>query len=282
MQLTLACIGEVVGTYLLVVIGTGAVAASLVTGADVGLWQVAAIWGVGLSLAIYLTGALSGAHLNPAVTLAFALFRPQMFPPRRLLPYWGSQLAGAVLAGLTTLWVFGTRIADFEAAERLVRGEPGSELSAMIFGEYFPNPALFGTGEAVRALVSPGSAAIVEAFGTAVLAFVVFAVVDRKRRTGSAILNPLLIGLTLMVLIGVFAPLTQAGWNPARDFGPRIVAFFAGWGSTAIPGPSGGFWVYVVGPLMGAPLGAFAYDLLSRHVHRLAPVGTAEYEAVVT
>ncbi len=279
MRLIVACIGEVIGTYLLVAIGTGAVAASLVTGADIGLWQVAAIWGAGLTVAIYLTGPLSGAHLNPAVTLAFALLRRSAFPPRWLLPYWGSQLGGAVLGGLTVLRIFGGRIASFESAERLTRGEPGSELSAMMFGEYFPNPAMFGTGELGRAMISPAGAAIVEAFGAAVLGFVVFAVVDRKRRAGSAYVNPLLIGLTLMVLIGVFAPLTQAGWNPARDFGPRIVAFFAGWGSTAIPGPSGGFWVYIVGPLVGAPLGAAAYSLLTRYARRTGLVSAAEREA---
>ncbi|MCE2457412.1 MAG: aquaporin [Dehalococcoidia bacterium] len=65
-------------------------------------------------------------------------------------------------------------------------------------------------------------------------------------------------------MISLFAPLTQAGWNPARDFGPRIVAFLAGWGSIAIPGPSNGFWVYIVGPMIGAPIGAAVHEYLLR------------------
>ena len=62
---------------------------------------------------------------------------------------------------------------------------------------------------------------------------------------------PGLIGFTVAMLIALYAPLTQAGWNPARDFGPRLVAYFAGWGKVAIPGPRGGFWVYIIGPYIG-------------------------------
>jgi len=58
------------------------------------------------------------------------------------------------------------------------------------------------------------------------------------------------------VNLALYAPITQAGWNPARDFGPRVIACAAGWGKVAIPGPQNGFWVYVVGPCLGAPLGA--------------------------
>ena len=53
-------------------------------------------------------------------------------------------------------------------------------------------------------------------------------------------MTPLLIGFTVAALISLFAPLTQAGWNPARDLGPRTVAFFAGWGEIAIPSVPGG------------------------------------------
>ncbi len=99
MRLLRACFAEVVGTFLLVLFGTGAIASSVLTGAQVGLWQVAVVWGFGITLAIYVTAAISGAHLNPAVTLAFALFRRRNFPLSRLLPYWMAQLAGGILGG---------------------------------------------------------------------------------------------------------------------------------------------------------------------------------------
>jgi glycerol uptake facilitator protein len=75
-------------------------------------------------------------------------------------------------------------------------------------------------------------------------------------------LTPLFIGLTISMLISVIAPLTQAGFNPARDFGPRLFAFFAGWGKEAIPGPNGiGFLtVYILAPCCGSLLGGTIYD----------------------
>lgn len=256
---------EVVGTFLLVLFGTGSVAAAVVTGAQVGVWQVAVVWGFGVSLAIYATAAISGAHLNPAVSLAMAVFRPNEFPRQRLLPYWAAQLLGAILAGLAVLAIFGSFIDRFEVDHNLVRGEAGSQASAMVFGEYFPNPAVFGTDAAAFDLVSPLAAAGVEAFGTGVLVFLIFALVDRRNadRPGAS-LAPFFIGFTVAVLISLFAPITQGAWNPARDFGPRIVAYAAGWDSIAIPGPRNGFWVYIIGPLTGGLIGAAIYEHLVR------------------
>lgn len=255
-----ACAAETLGTYLLVLFGTGAVAAAVFTGAQVGLWQVAAVWGFGVALAIYVTASVSGAHLNPAVSLAFAVFRHREFPVARLVPYWSAQLLGAVLAGLTVLWAFGGALTDFEARLGIARGSPGSERSAMAFGEYFPNPDIYA---GVEFSVSPWHAFAIEGFGTAILVLVIFALVDRRN---AAIPNkgfaPFLIGFTVAALISLFAPLTQAGWNPARDFGPRIVSYFAGWGDIAVPGPEGGFWVYILGPLIGGIVGAAIFELI--------------------
>jgi glycerol uptake facilitator protein len=258
-----ALVGEVCGTYLLVLFGTGSVAAAVLTNAQMGLWQVAVVWGFGVTLAIYASASLSGAHLNPAVSLAFALLRREEFPLGRLLPYITAQMLGAILAGATVAALFWPFLLRFEAAKGIVRGAPGSELSAMVFGEYFPNPAMFGTDAAAWALVSPMHAAVVEGFGTAVLVFVIFALTARCNSVAPAAhLTPFFIGFTVAVLISLFAPLTQAGWNPARDFGPRLVAYFIGWGPIAIPGPKGGFWVYLVGPLIGGPIGGIVSHLV--------------------
>jgi glycerol uptake facilitator protein len=266
-----ALVGEALGTFVMVLLGTGAVACAVLTGALQGLWQVAVVWAIGVTVAIYVAAPLSGAHLNPAVTLAFTVFRS--FPPGRLPAYWLAQLTGAVLAGGVVLLVFGPMLARFEQREGLVRGAPGSERAAMIFGEYFPNPAIFGTGPEAAALVSPIGAMAVEALGTAILLLVIFAVTDPRHplhRYAPAI--PPIIGLTVGALICVFAPLTQAGWNPARDFGPRLIAYLAGYGSVAIPGPQNGFWIYLVGPLVGALAGGLLYErLVAPHLRASHP-----------
>src|SRR5919108_5776185 len=124
-KLASALLGEVLGTFLMVLFGTGSVACAVLTGALQGLWQVAVIWGFGVAIAIYCSAGLSGAHLNPAVSLAFALLRSDRFPRSRLLPYWLAQLLGAVCAGLAILAVFGPLLARFEAREGLIRGAPG-------------------------------------------------------------------------------------------------------------------------------------------------------------
>ena len=68
---------------------------------------------------------------------------------------------------------------------------------------------------------------------------------------------PLAIGAAVGALLALYAPITQAGWNPARDFGPRLVAACSGWRHVAIPGPRNGFWIYIVGPLIGGPIGVW-------------------------
>ena len=263
MQLGRALTAEGIGTYLLVLFGAGAVATDVVTSGALGLWPVGFIGGFGVTIGIYATVAISGAHLNPAISLAFAIFRRSEFPLGRMLAYWGAQLLGAVVAGLTLLVVFSPLVERMEQMHGYIRGAPGSEYSGMIFSKHFPDPGIFGIDEAARALLSAPAAAAIEGFGTAILAFVIFSVFDRRNSAlPSQALAPLIVGLTVAILIGVFGPLTHAGWNPVRDFGPRIVGFFAGWGSIAIPGPSGGFWAYIVGPLVGAPIGAAVHEFL--------------------
>ena len=195
---------------------------------------MAVVWGFGVTLAIYVTAAVSGAHLNPAVSLAFAIFCHREFPAYTLAPYWVSQLAGAFLAGLVVLGMFATLISRYEGHEGVIRRAPGSQVSAMVFGEYFPNPAIFALSDR-RSVSLP------------------------TRRFA-----PFFIGFAAAVLISVVSPLTQAGWTPARDCGPRVVAFLAEWGEVAIPGPSWGFWVYTAGPPAGGAIEAGLFECLWR------------------
>ncbi|MEI6518921.1 MAG: MIP/aquaporin family protein [bacterium] len=257
------CVAEVLGTFILVFFGVGSVHAAVITGAQVGLWQVAVVWGIGIALAIYATSAISGAHLNPAITLSLAVYRN--FSWRKVAPYIISQFIGAVLAALVLFCVFHNLIAAFEASKNLIRGGTGSELSGMVYGEYFPNPVMISSTPALATVTMP-LAMFAEMLGTAMLAFIIFAVTDNNNPGRPASnLAPLFIGLTVSLLISLLAPISQAGFNPARDFGPRLVAYFAGWGSVAIPGPQGGFFtVYILSPIIGAIIGGGLYQFILR------------------
>lgn len=249
------CFGEFFGTFLLVFLGTSTVAVSVLFDVSSGPVQVAFIWGMGVALAIYATRHLSCAHLNPAVSLGMVI--AGRMRPRLLLPYWTSQLLGSVVAGGCVLILFHSPIAGYEAAHSIVRGSPESVKTAMLFGEYFPNPG-FSTPWFE---ISLPTAMAVEGMGTFILVTMIFLLTDgcNVGRPGEA-LAPVFIGGTVAVLITVLAPLTQAGINPARDFGPRFIAFLSGWGPIAIPGPKiGFFWVYIAAPLTGGAIAAIVF-----------------------
>ena len=162
-------IGEALGTFVLVLFGCGSVAVSVLFDAHQGLMQVALAWGIGVTLAIYLTRHLSCAHLNPAVSLAMVVSK--RMSARKLPAYFGAQFAGAVLAGLILYALFAPSIATYENAHGIVRGTPESIKTAMMFGEFYPNP---GSTAAVSLPLAIGT----EAFGTFLLVMMVFALTE--------------------------------------------------------------------------------------------------------
>lgn len=237
--------GEALGTFLLVLFGCGAVAVSVLFDAHQGLMQIAMVWGIGVTLSIYLTRHLSCAHLNPAVTVAMVLSK--RMASKKLPVYLTAQFLGAFLAGIAIYLLFSPSIAAFESAHNIVRGTAESVQTAKMFGEYYSAPGS-------TSVVSLPLAIATEAFGTFLLVLMIFALTEgcNVGRPSDA-LAPLFIGLTVSSIICLVAPLTQAGLNPARDFGPRMVAWIFGWGSAAFPDQSGGFFlVYILGPLVGA------------------------------
>ena len=256
--------GEFIGTFfaVLVIITVGAI--QTLFGADVGLWQVAVVSGLGVGLSIYATAHFSNSHFNPAVTLAFALVRWRAFSWKKLVPYIAVQIFAGFVSGSMLYAMYWNAIALYEQNHNITRGTDASVSSAMIFGEYFPNPGFNAFQNDTTDAVSPAKAMAIEAWATGILVFMIFSFSDPNNSTvgskKSKVAIPVLIGLTVSVLISLYAPLTQAGMNPARDFGPRLFAATAGWGRIAIPGPRNGFWVYIVGPLIGGPIGGAIYD----------------------
>jgi glycerol uptake facilitator protein len=240
-------VGETLGTFLLVLFGCGSVVVTILFDAHHGLMQVSLVWGIGVMLAIYLTRHLSCAHLNPAVTTAMVL--GGRMPFRKLPIYVSGQLFGATLAGVVLYVLFAPSIAAYESANHIIRGMPESVRTAMMFGEYYSYPNS-------KAIVSLPLAIGAEAFGTFLLVLMIFALTEgcNVGRPDDA-LAPVFIGLTVTAIICLIAPLTQAGLNPARDFGPRLVAWTMGWGAAAFPDRVGGFFhVYILGPLIGGRL----------------------------
>jgi glycerol uptake facilitator protein len=191
-------------------------------------------------------------------------------------------MIGGVLAAATLLVLFNATCVHFEATHNIVRGMPGSQLSAMWFGEYFPNPAVYGTDAEAFLQVGVKTAFLAEAIGTAFLLFFIMALTDHRNDLSASKSNmhPLFIGFAVAIIISILAPLTQAGLNPMRDFAPRLVAYFAGWGSIAIPGPRGcDMWVYILAPLVGGLVGAGLYQALIHAAQVAAEEGRQEQVA---
>jgi len=131
-------IAELIGTFLLVFIGTASVSSSIFTDSLLGLFQVASVWIIAVTIAICATASISGAHLNPAISIAFAMVRPsKSFNWKKVIPYSISQLSGAILGSWLNLVLYGSSIAAFEAKNGIIRSGVSGIASAKAFGEYF-------------------------------------------------------------------------------------------------------------------------------------------------
>jgi glycerol uptake facilitator protein len=256
------CLAEFVGTFILILVGDGAVAAAVFTGLDG--WAVAVLWGLAVTFGIYVAAPVSGAHFNPAVTITMAVFRG--FPAGRIVPFITAQIAGAFTGAAVVyfLWFgFWSR-----TAEKLgvVIGEPGSQKLMMVFSCFYPNPGGVGVDEAAMATVGLGGAFFVEVVLTMLLLMMIFALTEPGNPgLPQAGLGPIFIGLTVTAIVGIGGPLTMDAVNPVRDFGPRLFAYVVGFGEIAFPGPRGNeWWLYIIAPILGGLLGASVYRHLVR------------------
>ncbi|MGB0883353.1 MAG: MIP/aquaporin family protein [Flavobacteriales bacterium] len=262
-------LGESIGTFILVLFGCASVALAVLFGALNSLLEVALVWGFGVALAIFTVRNSCPAHLNPAVSIAMCFAKKLEF--KKLAGYILSQLFGAILAGLVLYAIFGSAIDHFEATNHILRGSPESQQTAMIFGEFYPNP-----GFKDQLSISTLGACLLEGFGTFLLVFMIFRLTEKEKDINNS--TPLLIGLSVTIIICLVAPFTQAGLNPARDFGPRLVAYFMGWGSAAFPTANFGFFtVYILSPILGGILAGFCHRLLSNQAH--LPQSELKHEA---
>ncbi|MGD9727125.1 MAG: MIP family channel protein [Candidatus Melainabacteria bacterium] len=179
-------LAELLGTFFLVFAGTGAIVIDQVTQGGVTPVGIGLTFGFVVTVLIYALGPISGAHLNPAVSIAFALTRH--FPVKELPGYILSQLVGAILASLIILLLFGN-VAHLGASL-----PAGSELQSL----------------GLEFLLS------------FLLMFVIMSVATGTKEVGQ--MAGLAIGLTVG-LEAIFAgPICGASMNPARSFGPALVS----------------------------------------------------------
>jgi len=202
-------------------------------------------------------GGVSGAHINPAVTLAFAVRRK--FPWVKVLPYCAAQIVGCFVGAALVYLVYHDAIDAYNLAAHTPKSSGGALASYSIFATF---PAPYYGGSIVGPLVD-------QIVGTGFLVLFVVAVIDLRNTAVGANLGPLIIGFVVAAIGMSFGANAGYAINPARDFGPRLFAFFAGWGKVALPGSysapgfsfSWYFWIPIVGPLIGGVIGVIVYDL---------------------
>ena len=245
-------IGELFGTFILILLGDGVVANVGLAPRLVGTaynWDTITIgWAFAVIVAVYVSAGVSGAHINPAVTIALAVKRD--FPWSKVVPYIVAQMIGAFLGALGVYLVYGDGLRAAGMPNVWCTG-PGS-----IFGQAFWG----GTGAAAIGTYTVFNASLAEFIGTMMLLWGVLALTDNKNLAPSSNMGPFMIGM-LVVAIGLSLG-GPSGYaiNPARDLGPRLFGTLAGTKDLFV----GIYWL--VPPVLVTSLGGivapFIYDLL--------------------
>ena len=228
---------ETIGTAILILLGDGVVAATLLarSKAENGGWIVITFgWAMGVAMAVYAIGAFSGGHLNPAVTIGFAVIGVTDWSD--VPAYLAGEFSGAFI-GAVLVWA--AYLNHWRPTE-----DPGLKL------------AVFCTAPAIRNTVNN---LITEIIGTFLLVFVVLSFGTAAGIADSG-LTPLLVGLLVLGIGLSLGGPTGYAINPARDLAPRIAHAIL-----PIPGKGPSDWSYswipVVGPIVGGILGALAWKL---------------------
>ncbi|MGH9142616.1 MAG: MIP family channel protein [Vicinamibacterales bacterium] len=249
-ELTREVLAEFLGTFTLIVFGVGVVAQTVLSKGSAGTTlSINIAWGLAVTMGCYVSAGVTGAHLNPAVTLALAVHR--RLPWSKVLPYAAAQLAGAFVASVVVFLTYHEAINAFDGGVRQVLGAQGT---AGIWATY-PQPFLS---------TFPGGV-IDQVVGTALLVGVIFGITDSRNSPAPAGLAPVVVGLLVLLIGASFGFNSGYAINPARDFGPRVFTFLAGWGGEVFRAGHAWWWVPIVGPCVGGVIGGWAYDACVGH-----------------
>uniref|UniRef100_A0A8B9HVF6 Aquaporin 10a n=1 Tax=Astyanax mexicanus TaxID=7994 RepID=A0A8B9HVF6_ASTMX len=197
---------------------------------------------VGVMSAMYLSMGVSGAHLNPAVSLSFCVLGN--LPWRKLLPYSLSQVLGAYLASAVVFFMYYDAIMEYSGGVLTVTG-PNE--TASIFATY-PSEGM-----------SLQTNFFDQVVGTATLLLCILPLNDKRNRPAPEALLPPIVAAVVLGIAMSMSSNCGGAINPARDLGPRLFTFTAGWGTEVFTSFSYFFWVPLVAPLVGAVLGSIFY-----------------------
>jgi glycerol uptake facilitator protein len=260
---------EFFGAFILIAFGDGVVAmlwalfgSGRTTAAgplqSAGDWMLVTWgWGLAVMFAVYVTGGISGAHLNPAVTFGAAI-RKQL-PWRKVPSYWAVQVLGCFVGAALVYLVYNAAISNYDTTHHIVKGSLASVSTYSTFATF---PAQY-----FHTVWGP---LIDQIVGTFFLVLFIWAVSDEYNSPVRSGLAPLVVGMVVLAVGVSFGANAGYAINPARDFGPRMFAWIAGWGKVAFPGDYGNintyFWIPIVGPLIGGALASIVYDVGVRDI----------------
>lgn len=241
-RLVAEMLAEFLGTMVLILFGAGVVCTVVLFGKGIpgeivngGTTNINICWGLAVTMGIYVAGKTSGAHLNPAVTLALAVFRG--FSWAKVVPYAVAQTAGAFVAAALVFLNYRPAFAKFD---------PLLDHTAGIFATF---PAFPG---------DPSAGWIDQIIGTGLLLLMIFAIGDSDNQAPGSNLGPVMVGAVVVAVGMAFGPMHGYAINPARDFGPRLFTLVAGFKNTGFT--DGVFWAPLLAPLIGGVIGAGLYD----------------------
>ncbi|KAG5653111.1 hypothetical protein H0H81_002258 [Sphagnurus paluster] len=243
-------VAEFLGVCILIIFGTG-VDCQVVLSSNTGVapgpkgeyLSINFGWAVGTAMGVWVSGGISGGHINPAVTLALAVYRG--FPWKKVPIYIASQLFGGIMGAALVYWNYFHAINIYEGGNG-VRTLKTAGLFSTYALSYMSNVSCFFS----------------EFLATAVLLIVVFAMNDRRNAPPPSGLAPLLL---FLLILGIGASLgMETGYaiNPARDLGPRLLTAMVGYGKDVFTFRNQ-YWIWcpIMGPFLGALAGGAFYDL---------------------
>ncbi|XP_075381068.1 aquaporin-10 [Mycteria americana] len=250
-QLARECLAELLAVFVLILITLGGSAQMVTSSGTKGNIFTAYLAGaLAVMVSVYTAGGVSGAHLNPAFSLTMCLLGQ--------FPWWKFPIFVAVQTSAAFISAGAVYVLYYDAIQHYSNGTltaSGPRETASIFATY---PADY---------LSLSSGFLDQVMGTALLIVGILAIMDTRNKGVPKGLEPVAVALLVLSIEISMGSNCGCPLNPARDFGPRLFTYVAGWGVEVFSRGNGWWWVPVVAPLLGAAVGSALYQLLVAFHH---------------